>query len=91
MSIRQKLLGIGNMALKNKEIKVPDVKPGEVVKKTEDGWILRRNPVDYPDIPTDQEFQIVSPNGKRYAMSYETALECLSDDPEDVAWRKRRA
>lgn len=78
------------MAFK-KDVKAPEVQPGEVVQKSEDGWVLRRNPVDYPDLPTDQEFQLVSPNGKRYVMSYATALECLSDDPEDVAWRKRRA
>ena len=57
-----------------------------------EGWKLGHN--DNPDVKkleSDQTWLLLNPSGTLLQSgNYQTLMECLSDDPEDIAWRGRR-
>jgi len=69
-----------------------NVKYLKTVVYEKDGWKLGHN--ENPDVKLDEndEWLLLNPSGKTLTCGdYQTLMEQLSDDPEDIAWRARHA
>ncbi len=69
-----------------------NIKNLQTVIQEKDGWQLGHNENPDVELDEDQEYLLLNPS-KTFVIcgSRKTLEEHLSDDPEDIAWRKRYA